>query len=178
MVSADAQNFCRCSLSKKTLQRNTNFSAQGPVTSVIKEGYNRKILHTGNTRPFCHCLIQEYRYYTMSLSQHHGWGQHQKSISIPWFLVNTISLFSYHNSLSIPWFHVYAMSPCLNRESMSIPWVIVKSILQDYRNTSDFWIMGHFWVSPCLYHESLSNPCFHFCTMRNTVFLLSVPYFR
>ena len=25
-------------------------------------------------------------------------------------------------------------------------------------------------MSPCLYHESLSNPCLHVYTMRNTVF--------
>ena len=37
---------------------------------------------------------------------------------------------------------------------------------KDYRNTSDFWIMGDFWRSPCLYHESLWNPCFHVYTIR------------
>ena len=32
----------------------------------------KKILHTGNTRPSRTCVIQEYRFYTMSLSQYHG----------------------------------------------------------------------------------------------------------
>ena len=42
----------------------------------------KKILHTGNTRPSCTCVIQEYRFYTISLSKYHGWCQYHKSTSI------------------------------------------------------------------------------------------------
>ena len=48
-----------------------------------------KIPHTGNTRPSRTCVIQEYGFYTMSLSQYHC-------------VVNTLSRFLYHDSMSIP----------------------------------------------------------------------------
>ena len=80
-----------------------------------------KIPHTGNTRSSCVCVIQEYWYYTMSLSQHHGCCQHHKSISIPWVFVNTMGPCIYHDSMSKTWVHVYTMSPCLYHESLSNP---------------------------------------------------------
>ena len=84
----------------------------------------QKIPHTGNTRPSCTCVIQEYRYYTMSLSQYHGCCQYHKSMSIPWVFANTMSPCLYHESMSIPRVHVNTISPCLYLES-SIPWVQV-----------------------------------------------------
>ena len=93
------------------------------------------------TRPSRTCVIQEYRYYTMSLSQYH------ESKFIPWVCVNTISPRLYHESMSIPWVNVSTMSPCLYLESMSKPWV-------------------HAYTrSPCLYHDSMSLPWVHVCTI-------------
>ena len=42
-----------------------------------------KIPHTGNIWPSCTCVIQDYRFYTMSLSQYHGCCQYHDSLSIP-----------------------------------------------------------------------------------------------
>ena len=42
----------------------------------------KKIPHTGNTWPSCMCVIQEYRFYTMSPSQYHGCCQYHESIYI------------------------------------------------------------------------------------------------
>ena len=42
----------------------------------------KKIPHTGNTRPSCTCVIQEYQFYTISLSKYHGCCQYHKSMSI------------------------------------------------------------------------------------------------
>ena len=69
-----------------------------------------KIPHTGNTRPYCMCMIQDYWFYTMSLSQYHGCCQYHESLSIPYVLVNTMSPCQYHEPLSLPWVHVYTIS--------------------------------------------------------------------
>ena len=61
----------------------------------------QKIPHTGNTRPSCTCVIQEYRYYTMSLSQYHGCCQYHKSMSIPWVFANYKSHCPYHESRNL-----------------------------------------------------------------------------
>jgi hypothetical protein len=122
----------------------------------------KKIPHTVNTRPSRSCVIQEYRYYTMSLSQYHGCCQYHKSMSIPWVFSNTISPCLYHGSMfkqwvhvytmnprpesriqnsdSIPWVHVHTRSLCQIHASISIPWEIQltdlqKYKLQHYRNT-------------------------------------------
>ena len=94
-----------------------------------------KITHTGKTRPPRMCVIQEYRFYTMSLSQYHGFCQYHETISIPWVLVNTMCPCLYHDSMSIPRVHVNTISPCLYYESISIAWVLVNS------------------MHPCLYNE-------------------------
>ena len=82
-----------------------------------------KIPHTGNTPPSRTCLIQEYRYYTMSRIRY----QYYESMSLPWVLVNTKILSPYHEFMSIPWVHVSTMSPCLYHESLSIPMVLVRN---------------------------------------------------
>ena len=50
-------------------------------------GTAKKIQHTGNTLPSRTCVIQEYRYYTMthgmSISQYHGCYQYHESMYIP-----------------------------------------------------------------------------------------------
>ena len=94
-----------------------------------------KIPHMGNTRPSRTCVTQEYWFYTMSLSQYHGWCQYHESIAIPWFLVYTMSLCLYQESIPIQWVHDNTSSPCLFNESMSIP-VLVNS------------------MHPCLYQKS------------------------
>ena len=66
-------------------------------------GLRVKIPHMGNTWPSRTCVIQEYRYYTMSLSL-------------------------YHESMFIPLVHVYTIVPCLYNLSMFIPWVLVNSM--------------------------------------------------
>ena len=48
-----------------------------------KDKHIRKIPHTGNTRPSRKCVIQDHRFYTMSLSQYHGCCQYHESLSIP-----------------------------------------------------------------------------------------------
>ena len=98
-----------------------------------------KIPHAGNTRPSHTCVIQEYRYYTMSLSQYHGCCQYNESISIPWVLVNTINPCLYHESMCIPRVYINTFSPCQFHSCMSIPWVISNNISQ------------------YLYHESRNN---------------------
>ena len=100
----------------------------------------QKIPHTGNTWPSRMCVIQEYWYYTMCLSQYHGCCQYHESKSIPWVCANTISPNLYHESMSIPWVHVSTMSPCLYHESMSVPEV------------------RFYTRSPFLYHESMFIP--------------------
>ena len=107
-----------------------------------------KILHTGNTRPSRTYVIQEYRYYTMSLSQHH--------------VVNTMSPCLFHKSLSISWVHVYTMGPCLNNESMSIPWFHVCTIILILYHES-MSIPGVFVKAmlPFLYHEKYSFQISH-----------------
>ena len=66
-----------------------------------------KISHTGNTRPSRTCVIQEHRFYPMSLSEYHGCRQYHESMSLPWVLVNTMSPSLYHeffaNNMTIPW---------------------------------------------------------------------------
>ena len=122
------------------------------------------------------------------------------SMSKPWVHVYTISPCLYLESLSNPCFHFYIMIYTVFRYTeiqitrikkyLQIYWKYIYSNTeikkypieeiqlaevekykwQDYRNTKDFWIMRDSWMSPCLYHESLSNPCYIFYTMRNTVF--------
>ena len=109
--------------------------------------YIYKISHTGNTRPSRTCVIQEYRYYTMSLSQYHGCCQYHKSMSIPWVFANTMSPCLYHESMYKPWVHVCTISLIIYHESISIPWVFFKSMLsflyhekysfKIYRNTNN-----------------------------------------
>ena len=74
------------------------------------------------------CVIPEYQYYTMSLSQYHGWCQYHKSMSIPWVFANNMSPCLYHESMSKPWVHAYTMSLCLYHNSDFIPWVHVYTI--------------------------------------------------
>ena len=88
------------------------FVCLSPLTHNSKFNHNSKIPHTGNTRPSCTCVIQEYWYYTMSLSQYHGF-------------FNTMSPCVYHESMSIPRTHTYTISSCLYYESMPMLWVIV-----------------------------------------------------
>ena len=56
-----------------------------------------RLMHTGNTRTSCMCVIEEYRFYTMSLSQYNGCCQYHETISIP-----SMSPCQYHESMSIP----------------------------------------------------------------------------
>ena len=52
---------------------------------------SKKIPHTGNTRTSHMCVIQEYRFYTMSLK------------SIPWVLsIPLVLVYTMHESLSLP----------------------------------------------------------------------------
>ena len=78
---------------------------QGPNILIIIT--HKKIPHTSNTRPSCTCVIQEYRLYTMSLSQFHRCCQYHKSMSIPWDHVYTMRSCLYHDSMFLPWVHVY-----------------------------------------------------------------------
>ena len=82
------------------------------------------------------CVIQEYRFCTVSLSQFLWCFQYHESMSIPWVHVYTMIPCLYNEFISIPWVHVYTMSSCVYHESMSIPWF--------YTYT----------MSPCLCHES------------------------
>ena len=91
---------------------------------LLREGL-QKILYTDNTQPSHTCVMKEYIYYIMSLSQYHGCCQYHESIYIPWLHVYTMSRYLYHESMFIPWVHVYTMSPCPYQESDSIPWVHV-----------------------------------------------------
>ena len=77
---------------------------------VLSLKFHIKILHMGNTQPSCTCVIQEYWYNTMSLSQYHGCCQYHESMYIPWVLVNTISAYLYHDSFPVTWVNVYTMS--------------------------------------------------------------------
>ena len=110
------------------------------------------------------CVIQEYRYYTMCLSQYHWCSQYHKSISIPWVFVKTmnpctISPCLYHESMSILWVHVYTISPCVYHESMSIPWVHVytMSLCLYHKSVSMSWVHVYN-MSPCKIHASMSIP--------------------
>ena len=91
---------------------------QVPTYSGVKVfgRYLTQTLHTGNTRPSRTCVTQEFRYYTMSLSQYHWRCQYNKSMSITWVLTNTMSPCLYHESMSKPSVHVYSRSPCLNHK--------------------------------------------------------------
>ena len=99
-----------------------------------------QIPYTGNTRPSRTCVIQEYRFHTMSLCQYHWCCLFHDSMSLPWVHVYTMITCLYHDSMSLPWDPVYSMSSCLYYESMSIPQVNVYAMI------------------PCLYHESMSIP--------------------
>ena len=48
-----------------------------------KMNRKKQIPHTGNTRPSRTCVIQENRFYTMSLRQYYGCCQYHESLSIP-----------------------------------------------------------------------------------------------
>ena len=52
-------------------------------SSESRTSLKKKIPHTGNTRPSRTCVIQEYQFYTMSLSQYHGCCQYHESLSTP-----------------------------------------------------------------------------------------------
>ena len=105
------------------------------------------------------CVIQEYRYYTMSLSQYQGFCE---SMYKPWVHVDTMSsclkhwLCLYNEPMSIPWVHFYTINPCLYHESMSIPWVLVNSMRPCLYHESLLiaWVLVYS-MRPCLYHESL-----------------------
>ena len=114
--------------------------SQRPSYILIEWIYWRKIPHMGNTWPSRMCVIQEYRFYTMSLSQYHWSCQYHESMTIPWVRVYTKSPCIYHDYMSLPWFHVYTMSSCLYYDSMYIPWVNVYTMI------------------PCLYYDSMSLP--------------------
>ena len=60
------------------------FSNQSLYRTIVPvpENWREKILHTGNTLPSCMCVIQEYQYYTMSLSQYPGFCQYPESMSV------------------------------------------------------------------------------------------------
>ena len=49
-----------------------------PRWKKVVDSCEKKIPHTGNTRPSCLCVIKEYRYYTISLSKYHEWCQYHK----------------------------------------------------------------------------------------------------
>ena len=91
------------------------------VSAKMRRFLKKKILHTGNTWSSRMCVIQEYRFYTMSLCQYHGCCQYHESIFIPWVFVYTMSPCLYHESMSVPEAWFYTMSPCLYHESMSNP---------------------------------------------------------
>ena len=68
----------------------------------------------GNTRPSRMCVIQEYWFYTMSLSLYN------ESLFIPWVQVYTMSLSLYHESFCISCIQYYTMRPSLYHNSKSI----------------------------------------------------------
>ena len=112
-----------CNYLNNTL--NTNINALIDIKSFPNSFALIEILHTGNTRPFCMCGIQEHQYYIMSLGKYHGCCQYHKSMSRPRVVTNTMSPYLYHESMSNPWVNVYTMSPCWYHKSDSIPWVHV-----------------------------------------------------
>ena len=59
-----------------------------------------KIPHMGNSWSSRMCVILEYRYDNMNLSQYHGRCQYHNSMSIPWGFANTMSQCLYHESMS------------------------------------------------------------------------------
>ena len=85
------------------------------ATPKCKTERFKKKRHMGNTRPSRICVIQEYPYYTMSLSPY------KESLSISWVQVYTISLGIHHESLSISCIQFFTMTPSLYTESFSIP---------------------------------------------------------
>ena len=50
-------------------------------------------------------VIQDYRFYTMSLRQYHWCCQYHESMSIPWIHVYTMSSYLYYEAMSIQWFN-------------------------------------------------------------------------
>ena len=86
---------------------------------MIQTSTFRVLLEVKN--PSCMCVIQEYRFYTMSLSQYHGCCQYHESIFIPGVFVYTMSQFLYHESMSVTEARFYTMNPCLYHESLSNP---------------------------------------------------------
>ena len=103
---------------KQTLKSKTRLGLY--ALNVICTKCKKIIPHTGKTLPFCACVIQEYRFYIMSLSQYHGCCQYYESLSIIWFLVYTMSPCQYYESFLIPWLLINTMSPCLYLESLSM----------------------------------------------------------
>ena len=103
-------------------KRHWCFDLANTLVCFRRETHWKTIPHTGDTRPSCMCLIQEYRYYTMSVSQYHGCCQYHESMSIPLVHVYTMSPCLYHESMSMPLVHVYTMNPCLYHAAMSIPY--------------------------------------------------------
>ena len=77
--------------------------------SFLDFGLFKKIPHMGNIGHSCMNVIQEYRFYIMSVSQYHRCCQ-------------------YHESMSIPWVHVDTRSPCLWHEPFPVTRVIVHTI--------------------------------------------------
>ena len=65
-------------------------TVSGAGDSATCTSISKQIPHTGNTRPSCTCVIQDYRFYTMSL------GVNTMGV------LNTMSPCLYHKSLSIP----------------------------------------------------------------------------
>ena len=78
-----------------------------------------------NTWPSCTCVITDYQYYTMSLSQYHWCCQHHDSMFIPWPHFYTMSPCLYNSSLSVPWVLINSMHPCLYHKSLPIIWINV-----------------------------------------------------
>ena len=96
---------------------------------LLREGL-QKILYTDNTQPSHMCVMKEYLYYIMSLSQYQGYCQYHESKYRSWPHVYTMSRYLYHESMSIPWVHVYTMNPCQFHASISIPWVLANNMSQ------------------------------------------------
>ena len=98
----------------------------------------QKILHLGNTRLSCMCVIKENHYYTNGMRQYHGCCQYHEFMSIlwlksiPWVAFYTMSPCLYHEFMSIPWVSVYTMRPCVYFESLPITCIHVYTMSPCY----------------------------------------------
>ena len=95
-------------------------TAKDNMIKMMKKKEKEEKMHTANTRPSRTCVIQEYRFSTMSLSQYHWWCQYHESMSMPWFHVSTMSPYLYHESMSTPWVLANNKSHCPYHESRNL----------------------------------------------------------